>query len=200
MTDNTPTGTDEAHPHPHTAEELAELDRIARQIDIDAPAERVWDLIARPGWYVNDGAVDPDPDLHYEDDVAVLRHPTLGEFRFRTVTLDKPRYAAFRWIGTPFRNESAPSTLLEFWIDERDGGGVTLRVVESGFSSLSEDPATWLKQREGNVKGWRIELSAAKTYAERGAGSGTGSGTDAGTDAGTGTADADGTADRTERR
>ncbi|MFF9277444.1 SRPBCC domain-containing protein [Streptomyces griseosporeus] len=151
---------------PHTAAELAELDRIARQIDIDAPAERVWELVARPGWYINDGTVDAEPDLRYEDDVAVVRHPTLGEFRFRTVELDKPRYAAFRWIGTPFRDDSAPSTLVEFWIEERDGGGVTLRVVESGFSSLADDPADWLKQREGNDKGWLTELQAAKTFVE----------------------------------
>ncbi|GHF46366.1 SRPBCC domain-containing protein [Streptomyces griseosporeus] len=150
----------------HTAAELAELDRIARQIDIDAPAERVWELVARPGWYINDGTVDAEPDLRYEDDVAVVRHPEMGEFRFRTVELDKPRYAAFRWIGTPSRDESTPSTLVEFWIEERDGGGVTLRVVESGFSGLADDPADWLKQREGNDKGWLTELQAAKTFVE----------------------------------
>jgi len=150
----------------YTDTELAELDRIARQIDIDAPAERVWELIARPGWYINDGAVDAEPDLRHEDGVTVVCHPSLGEFRFRTVELDKPRYAAFRWIGTPYRDDSAPSTLVEFWIDERDGGGVTLRVVESGFSTLADDPAAWLKEREGNDKGWLTELAAAKTFVE----------------------------------
>lgn len=153
----------------HTDTELAELDQITRQIDIDAPAERVWELVARPGWYVNDDAVDADPDLRHEGDVAVLHHPKLGEFRFRTVTLDKPRYAAFRWIGTPFRDESTPSTLVEFWIHERDGNGVTLRVVESGFSGLADDPAVWLKEREGNDKGWLAELEAAKVFVEKSA-------------------------------
>ncbi|RBQ18325.1 ATPase [Spongiactinospora rosea] len=153
----------------YTDAELAELDRIARRIDIDAPAERVWDLVVRPGWYINDGEVDPAPDLRHEGDVTVVRHPALGEFRFRTVELDKPRYAAFHWIGTPYRDESSPSTLVEFWIDERDGAGVTLRVVESGFSGLSADPAAWLKEREGNDKGWLAELQAAKAFAEKSA-------------------------------
>ncbi|MEU3448780.1 ATPase [Streptomyces thermolilacinus] len=151
----------------HTAAELAELDRIARQIDIDAPAERVWKLVARPGWYINDGTVEAEQDLRYEGDVAVVRHPSLGEFRFLTVELDRPRYAAFRWIGTPYRENSTPSTLVEFWIDERDGGGVTLRVVESGFSSLADDPAAWLEEREGNDKGWLTELAAGKEFVEK---------------------------------
>lgn len=153
----------------HTDAELAELDRIARQIDIDAPAERVWELVARPGWYINDGEVEAEPDLRHEGEVTVVRHPSLGEFRFRTVELDKPRYAAFRWIGTPHRDDSTPSTLVEFWIDERDDGGVTLRVVESGFSGLADDPAAWLKEREGNDKGWLTELVAAKTFVEKNA-------------------------------
>jgi uncharacterized protein YndB with AHSA1/START domain len=152
----------------YTEAELAELDSIARRIDIDAPADRVWELVARPGWYVNDGTVEAEPDLRYEGDVAVVTHRGLGEFRFRTVQLDKPRYAAFRWLSTPFRAVSE-GTLVEFWIDERAGGGVTLRVLESGFSTLSEDPATWLKEREGNDRGWTEELAAGKAFVESGA-------------------------------
>ncbi|HEY9353524.1 MAG TPA: ATPase [Nocardioides sp.] len=154
----------------HSTEELAELDSIRRQIDIDASAEKVWSLITRPGWYVNDGTVLDDPDTRVEtaDDgteVAVVTHPTMGEFRFRTIELDEPRYAAFRWLGTPYR-DATEGTLVEFRIEENPAGGVTLEVLESGFSTLSEDPAVWLKEREGNDGGWAQELEAAKTYVE----------------------------------
>lgn len=154
----------------HSTEELAELDSIRRQIDIDASAEKVWSLITRPGWYVNDGTVLDDADTRVEtaDDgteVAVVTHPTMGEFRFRTIELDEPRYAAFRWLGTPYRN-ATEGTLVEFRIEENPAGGVTLEVLESGFSTLSEDPAVWLKEREGNDNGWAQELEAAKTYVE----------------------------------
>jgi len=153
----------------YTDAELNELDAITRQIDIDAAATKVWTLVVRPGWYVNDGTVADQQDLRYETDAAghevgVLTHPEMGEFRFRTVELDEPRYAAFRWLGTPSR-DSAEGTLVEFWIDERDGG-VTLRVKESGFSTLADDPAVWLKEREGNDKGWSEELAAGKAYVE----------------------------------
>jgi uncharacterized protein YndB with AHSA1/START domain len=154
----------------HSTEELAELDSIRRQIDIDASAEKVWSLITRPGWYVNDGTVLDDPDTRVEtaDDgteIAVVTHPTMGEFRFRTIELDEPRYAAFRWLGTPYR-DATEGTLVEFRIEDNPAGGVTLEVLESGFSTLSEDPAVWLKEREGNDNGWAQELVAAKTYVE----------------------------------
>jgi uncharacterized protein YndB with AHSA1/START domain len=154
----------------HTTEELAELDSISRQIDIRASAEKVWSLITRPGWYVNDGTVLDDQDTRVEtaDDgteIAVVTHPTMGEFRFRTVELNEPRYAAFRWLGTPYRDVTE-GTLVEFWIEDNPVGGVTLKVLESGFSTLSDDPAVWLKEREGNDNGWAMELEAAKSYVE----------------------------------
>jgi uncharacterized protein YndB with AHSA1/START domain len=159
----------------YTDDELAQLDSISRQIDIDAPAAKVWDLVCRPGWYVNDGTIYTEADmgtkLHYRTEtdpqgrqVDVLEVTGKGEFRFRTVELDEPRYAAFRWMSTPWRGPS-DGTLVEFWIDERPGG-VTLRVKESGFSTLAEDPADWLKEREGNDKGWNHELAAGKTWVE----------------------------------
>lgn len=153
----------------YSADELAELDSITRQIEIDAPAETVWALIVRPGWYVNEGTIDNPQDLRYETDdagceVAVLNHPTWGEFRFQTVELDQPRYAAFRWLSR-VAPESTAGTLVEFWIEQRDHG-VTLRVKESGFSTLSDDPAVWLKERAGNDKGWLEELALAKSYSE----------------------------------
>ena len=152
----------------YTEAELAELDSIAREIDIDAPADRVFDLVARPGWYVNDGTVESVPDLHHDGDVAVVTLAGHGEFRFRTVRLDRPRYAAFRWLSTPSRPVSE-GTLVEFWIDERAGGGVRLRVLESGFSTLSADPATWLAERAGNDRGWADELAFGKAFVESGA-------------------------------
>jgi uncharacterized protein YndB with AHSA1/START domain len=151
----------------HTTAELAELDSVARQIDIDAPPDRVWDLVVRPGWYVNDGTIAAEPELRHEGDVTVVVDPELGESRFRTVRLDKPRYAAFRWLHAPYP-EASEGTLVEFWVDERADGGVTLRVLESGFSRLSEDVAVWLEEREAHDRGWTQELASAKAYVEAG--------------------------------
>jgi uncharacterized protein YndB with AHSA1/START domain len=150
---------DDSNTDPLTEEDP--LDRIDRSIDIDATAERVWELVTRPGWWINENAVDPDPDLRTEGDTTVLTHPTYGEFRLETVDTRPMSYVAYRWhdMGT-----DAP-TLVEFRLEPRPGG-VTLSVSESGFSGLGKSREDWIKHREGNDTGWQDELAAAKTYVE----------------------------------
>jgi len=148
---------------------MDELDRIDRQIDIDASAERVWSLITRPGWWINTGQINPDQEVDRQDGLDVVHHPDYGDFRIRTVDVDPPRYVSFRWLSDPTEENKEPSTLVEFWIDERPGG-VTLRVSESGFSTLSPDRDKWLVRREENVEGWEKELAVAREYVESGVG------------------------------
>lgn len=136
------------------------MDRIDRQIEIDASAETVWQLVSRPGWWINEGEVDPDPALRREEDLHVVVHPTYGEFRLQTLQQDRPRYVAFRWLD---QEEPESGTTVEFWIDEREGG-VTLRVAESGFTSLRKDRAAIATQVTENTRGWELELEAARRY------------------------------------
>ena len=149
-----------------TTTDLDPLDRIDRSIDIDATAERVWELIARPGWWINEGSVDPEPDLRVDGQEAVLSHPVHGEFRLRTVESRPTSYLSYRWLEREPVGPEEASTLVEFWIEPRTDG-VTLRVAESGFSRLGKERADWLRQREGNVEGWEAELAAARAWVER---------------------------------
>jgi uncharacterized protein YndB with AHSA1/START domain len=136
-----------------------ELDRIERSIDIDASAEKVWSLIQRPGWWINDQGVDPDPVIRWEsDDVAIVVHDRFGEFKILLLESDRPRYLSYRWMET----EDA-GTVVEFWIDERPGG-VTLRVVESGLAGLGKDSDALRKHYEGNSEGWVTQLAAARHF------------------------------------
>jgi uncharacterized protein YndB with AHSA1/START domain len=137
------------------------LDRIDRSIEIDAPADRVWDLVTRPGWWINEGAVEPDPDVHVDGSTTVLTHPKYGEFRLETVESRPPSYIAYRW----HEPDMDASTLVEFRIEPR-GDGVTLSVAESGFSRLGKPREEWLRRREGNDSGWQDELRAAKVFVE----------------------------------
>jgi uncharacterized protein YndB with AHSA1/START domain len=137
-----------------------ELDRIERRIDIDATAEKVWSLIERPGWWINEQEVDADPDLRKDGDYDVLVHPKWGEFRLQTLRSERPHHVAFHWV-----DNVAPEagTTVEFWIEERDGG-VTLRVVESGFTGLKKDRDAIANQVKENTHGWEVELEAAKRF------------------------------------
>ena len=140
-----------------------ELDRIERSIDIDATAETVWSLIERPGWWINEDEVDADPELRKDGDYDVLVHPKYGEFRLQTLTSDRPRYIAYHWV-----DNVAPEagTTVEFWIEER-AAGVTLRVVESGFTGLKKGREAIAHQVKENTHGWEVELEAAKRFVAR---------------------------------
>jgi uncharacterized protein YndB with AHSA1/START domain len=136
-----------------------ELDRIERSIDIDARPERVWALLERPGWWINEHDVDPDPVVRWEsDDEAVVVHEKWGEFRFVREQSDPPRYLSWRWI-----DHDDAGTLVEFWVDDRPGG-VTLRVVESGLTRLGKDAEALRSHYQGNCEGWEKELAAARRF------------------------------------
>lgn len=138
-----------------------ELDRIEREIAIEATAERVWQLVSEPGWYINDSVI-TDHRIERDGDLSTVHDPVHGAFVFRTVKLDEPRYAAFRWLADASDPDSE-STLVEFWITD-SGSGVILKVVESGFASLSGSDADRRAKFDGNTEGWKIELELARTH------------------------------------
>jgi uncharacterized protein YndB with AHSA1/START domain len=145
------------------------IDRIEQQIDIEATAQRVWELISTPGWWINDGAI-IEHRVDQRESHVVVHDPVHGEFVLRIEALESPRYAAYRWFsdasaaayGDPALDGS--STLVEFWIEERDGGGVTLRVAESGFEGLDRTAEERRKMFDENTEGWTIELAAARVH------------------------------------
>jgi hypothetical protein len=59
-------------------------DRIERQIDIDASAERVWRLISEPGWWINDGRI-IGHRLEQHDGYTLMHDPKHGAFAIQTV-------------------------------------------------------------------------------------------------------------------
>lgn len=143
-------------------------DAIERSIDIDATAERVWELVSEPGWYINDGEVRPHRIERAGEDLVVVHDEKHGPFPIRTVALDPPRYAAFRWEaghGSSDGSTLGPTTLVEFWVVERPGG-VTLRVVESGFAAFGDDAAARRVAFDENAEGWSLELEAARRHLE----------------------------------
>jgi hypothetical protein len=143
-------------------------DRIERAIPIAADAGRVWRLVSEPGWWINDGRI-TEHHIERDGDVATVHDPVHGAFPIRTVQLDPPRYAAFRWLATDGagRTVEAQSTLIEFWVEEQREGGVLLRVVESGLDALDITEEQRRRDLADHTEGWELELAAARAFLEK---------------------------------
>src|SRR5438552_16293712 len=112
-------------------------DRIERETLIAAPLERVWSLVAQPGFWVADKASLPGT-VAEEGASMVAKNAEHGDFPVRVEKVEPPTYLAYRWAsafpGQELRADN--STLVEFTLS-RDGDQTRLRVVESGFAGLA---------------------------------------------------------------
>ena len=141
-------------------------DRIEREILIDAPIERVWQLVSEPGWWIGDGDRSAQV-ITREGDLVVVDDPRYGRYPILPVSTDAPRHASYRSSAFPGQAPGeGGSTLVEFFLTEQ-GGGTLLRVVESGFASLAMPADRRAAAVEGNVEGWELQLGFAKRDAER---------------------------------
>ncbi|WP_411732700.1 ATPase [Paeniglutamicibacter sp.] len=136
-------------------------DAIEATIDINSTAESVWELISEPGWFVNGGAVTTHR-IETEGAFSTVYDAIYGKFEFETVTLDAPRYAAFRTLGGHEWDDPVPNTLVEFWIEPTHSGAVRLRVMETGFSAFDADEHG--HAISANTRGWEAEMLAAERY------------------------------------
>jgi uncharacterized protein YndB with AHSA1/START domain len=143
-----------------TTPRISDLNRIERQITINASRQRVWDLVTRPGWWINDGEI-VEHRIERRGDVCDVHDPVHGRYQVRVVAVEPQSYAAFRWRSDgATRDVDGPTTLVEFWIDDDPGGGVTVRVVESGFEELDSTEEVRRANYDGNATGWPTELAA----------------------------------------
>jgi uncharacterized protein YndB with AHSA1/START domain len=144
------------------------MDRIEREVVIDAPVERVWALVTEAEhlgrWFGDAGA---DVDLRPGGAMA-LRWSEYGTSRARIEAVEPQRLFAFRWA--PFKDPGGVeptggnSTLVEFTLSS-EGDATRLRVVESGFAALDCSDEQRRENHEGNTEGWRMELGELQEYA-----------------------------------
>ncbi|MBA0127045.1 SRPBCC domain-containing protein [Haloechinothrix sp. YIM 98757] len=142
-------------------------DRIERDILIGAPVERVWPLVAEPGFWAADEA-NLSGAMAEEGEVTVVKHTEHGEFPVRVEKVEPPTYVAYRWVsafpGEALREDN--STLVEFTLTA-EGDKTRLRVVESGFASLNTSEDNRQNVIKDHANGWPQCLDALKTRAEQ---------------------------------
>lgn len=124
---------------------------IERIIELSVPRERVWRAITEPEelarWFPQKAEWELEPGRE-----GVFTWDGHGGYRIRVEAVEAPTYLAWRWANeadTPL-DQASDVTLVEWWLEEREDGGTTLRMQESGFV-LPE-------HREGNAQGWDEEL------------------------------------------
>jgi uncharacterized protein YndB with AHSA1/START domain len=145
-------------------------DQIEREIVIDAPVERVWQLITEAEhlgrWFGDAGA---EVDLR-PGGAITLRWAEHGTSRGRVVAVEPHSRFSYRWA--PFKDPGGEepvdgnSTLVEFTLTP-EGAGTRLRVVESGFASLATSDERRAQNVEGNTRGWELETEELREYAAK---------------------------------
>lgn len=142
-------------------------DRIEREVLIAAAPERVWPLVAEPGFWANDEETHRGT-VAAEGASLVVRHSEHGEFPVRVEKVDPPNYVAYRWVsafpGEQLREEN--STLVEFFLTPDGGGGTRLRVVESGFAALPTSGENRRNVVNDHIAGWEQCMIALAGRAE----------------------------------
>ena len=142
-------------------------DLIERETLIEAPLERVWSLVAEPGFWVADKASLPGT-VAKEGESMMAKNAEHGDFPVRVEKVEPPTYLAYRWTsafpGEELREDN--STLVEFTLTP-EGDRTRLRVVESGFAALAGSEELRRQAAKDNTAGWPQELDALKTRAEQ---------------------------------
>ncbi|WP_144120060.1 SRPBCC domain-containing protein [Catellatospora sichuanensis] len=141
-------------------------DRIERETLIEASLERVWTLVAQPGFWVADKASLPGT-VAREGESMIAKNAEHGDFPVRVEKVDPPTYLAYRWAPAFPGEELRPdnSTLVEFTLTA-EGAKTRLRVVESGFATLAGSEELRRNAVRDNSGGWPLELEALKARAE----------------------------------
>ncbi|MFE9560356.1 SRPBCC domain-containing protein [Streptomyces sp. NPDC006487] len=142
-------------------------DRIERDTLIEASLERVWSLVAEPGfWVADEGSL--AGMVAREGESVVAKNSEYGEFPVRVEKVEPPTYLAYRWAsafpGQELREDN--STLVEFTLS-REGDKTRLRVVESGFAALAGSEELRDKALKDNTGGWPQVLDAFRKRAEQ---------------------------------
>ncbi|MGI5292010.1 SRPBCC domain-containing protein [Nonomuraea polychroma] len=142
-------------------------DRIERETVISASLERVWSLVARPGFWVADEE-SVRGTVAREGEVMVAKNPEFGDFPVRVEKVEPPTYVAYRWASAYPGQElrKGNSTLVEFTLTQ-EGDKTRLRIVESGFAALAGSEELRSRALRDNAGGWLQVLDVFKANAEQ---------------------------------
>lgn len=163
---------------------MTDTDRIEKQVVLRAPRERVWRAISDARqfgtWFgvefdapFSPGSIVPARIVPTKVDVEVAEAQEAHAgtpFEIKVERIEPESLFSFRW--QPYEPEgaadfdSAPSTLVEFTLEEHPEGTL-LTIVESGFDSVPLEKRA--EAFASNEQGWAIQVTLIGKYLARGA-------------------------------
>lgn len=162
------------HGHPPAGTDAGELGSITRSMEIEAPADVVYEVISSPAhlvkWWPDEAAVTPaageSGTLTFEESNSCGTAETVSI----TVVEAQPHHRfAFRWVYDDAEDTSATpenSLLVVFEITAtRDRRSTWLHMTESGFRDRGWNDARALQEHSEHSRGWDHHLSRLRAYA-----------------------------------
>ncbi|MFT4038400.1 MAG: SRPBCC family protein [Thermomicrobiales bacterium] len=139
---------------------------VEREIIVNAPVQRVWDVLTQPQhigqWFGSRAELEPRVG-----GAGLLEFEGYGAFAISVVRFDPTSHFAYRWANKPgWEAVPGKSTLVEFTLEPSDAG-TKLRVVESDFDTLPLTEAEREQEMAEHTGGWRDELGELQSYAEQ---------------------------------
>lgn len=126
------------------------IEPIERTLELDASPDEVWRALTDPagiGSWFSDRA---EVDLSGGTEGAFLWNEH-GRYAMRVERCEPKTHLAWRWARDPGKPlDQGDSTLVEWTLTPRTGGGTTLHLRESGFTTEAA--------RQDNDGGWNAEL------------------------------------------
>lgn len=140
-------------------------DRIEQWIAIRSAQDTVWNLVARPGWWLPGSSAEP---ARGPGRTAVACGGDPRPYVIDVVRVEPQGYVSFRWASAfcGAAPEPGNATMVEFYVRPL-GEEIGVTVVESGFSVLDLPEALREDEWKGNTGGWQYELAGLRTRAER---------------------------------
>jgi len=139
-------------------------DRIEKRVVLRAPRSRVWRAISDAKEFATwfritlDGAFAAGKTVRGSHDAFKVE--------MRIERIEPERYFSYRWH--PYPKDPAkdyaeePMTLVEFTLEEAEGGGTLLTIVESGFDRIPL--ARRAEAFRMNTEGWGGQIKNLERY------------------------------------
>ena len=147
---------------------MTNTDRIEKRIVLRAPRSRVWRAIATAEEFGAWFAVKLEGEFVEGATIrGKITHPGYEHvtMEMQVQRMEPERYFAYRWhpyaIDSNVDYSSEPTTLVEFQLEETDGGAL-LTIVESGFDQIPLERRA--KAFRMNDRGWAEQTLNIERY------------------------------------